>query len=86
MEDKLATKQDIQGLVRVGEVHDLRRELLEFKVDVQKEMHELESRLRLDIHDTASNLESKLTNRMGAMLAASVTLLTAVIAVVHKLA
>lgn len=79
MEDKLATKQDIQGLARIVDLHELR-------VDVQKDMHELESRLRLDLHDSLSNLESKLTTRMGAMLMASVTLVTAMIAVVHKLA
>ena len=54
MEDKLASKQDLQ---------DLRVEVQQVKTDLQHSM---------------AQLESKLTIRMGTMLAASIAILTAI--------
>ena len=54
MEDKLATKQDLQDL----------------RVEIQL--------LRTDVQHSFLQLESKLTIRIGTMLAASIAILTAI--------
>ena len=51
MEDKLASKQDLEGL---------------------------EVRLKTELRHSVAQLESKLTIRMGTMLAASIAILTAI--------
>jgi hypothetical protein len=58
MEDKLATKQDLQTL----------------QTRIENDFQQLKS----DFAHTLSQMESKLTIRMGTMLAASIAILTAI--------
>jgi hypothetical protein len=58
MEDKLATKQDLQTL----------------QTRIENDFQQLKS----DLAHTLSQMESKLTIRMGTMLAASIAILTAI--------
>lgn len=65
MEDKLASKQDLQ---------DLRTELQQVRSDLQHSLTENAS----DTRHSIAQLESKLTIRMGTMLAGSIAILTAI--------
>lgn len=65
MEDRLASKQDLQ---------DLRGELQQVKSDL---LHCFKQNLS-DTQHTIAQLESKLTIRMGTMLAGSIAILTAI--------
>lgn len=65
MEDKLATKQDLQ---------DLKTELHQMKTELSHSMGDLGSDLRHSIIQTKSDL----TVRMGTMLAASIAILAAI--------
>jgi hypothetical protein len=69
MDDKFATKQDLKDLSQ----------------DLRHEMREMESRLTLIFKQDSHALESRLTLRMGAMFAVSVSVLTAVITFSHHL-
>lgn len=62
MEDRLATKDDLQRFLT-------KEEFLEFRIATKHEFHE--------IRQLITQVESKLTIRMGTMLAASIAVLTA---------
>ena len=69
MEDKLASKQDLQ---------DLRIEVQQTKIELQHSIAEVKSELQFEIRQSITQLESKLTFRMGTMLAASIAIITAI--------
>lgn len=65
MENKLATQEDLK---------DLRNEFKEFGILMQNDLKNLELRMTHKI----DQLESKLTIKLGTMLAASIAIMTAV--------
>ena len=94
MEDKLASKQDLQDFrvaskqdlqdLRVAskqDLQDLRIEAQQAKTEVQYSITQLESKLNYSLKEMRTDLqqmELKLTIRMGTMLAASIAILTAI--------
>lgn len=78
MEDKLATKEDLKELATKHEFTEfktvMKQDFTEFKADIHKDFTEFKSAIGLQI----ANLESRLTIRMGTMLAASIAVLTAI--------
>jgi hypothetical protein len=72
MEDKLASKQDLK---------DLESRMEQRFIGTSQDIKDLESRMEQrfqDVHSKFALLESKLTIKMGTMLAASIAILTAI--------
>ena len=98
MEDKLASKQDLQelqvalrqdvqnlGVSSKQDLQDLRVEIQkdfqEFRITTKHDIQELRveiQQMKSDVQHSIVQLESKLTIRMGTMLAASIAILTAI--------
>lgn len=76
MEEKLATKQDLKDLeVRMElKFSEVRQETKDLHVELRSEVQNLELKMIAGF----SQMESKLTVRMGAMFAASIAVLTAI--------
>src|SRR4051812_41189437 len=73
MEDKLVSKQDLDGSVLMLK-SGLEHSVGQLKSDLEHSVSQLESKLENSI----AQVESKLTIRMGTMLAASIAILTAI--------
>ncbi|MBI2605930.1 MAG: hypothetical protein HYW49_07605 [Deltaproteobacteria bacterium] len=69
MEDRLATKDDLQRFMTKEQFLVFKDEFLEFKIATKHEFQE--------VRQLITQVESKLTIRMGTMLAASIAVLTA---------
>jgi len=81
MEEKLASKQDLQDLNLA-----LHQDINDFKTEVRQDIHDFKVEVKQDINDfkvefrnSLQQVESKLTIRMGTMMAASIVILTAIL-------
>ena len=75
--ERLATKEDIKILelaVKNSELA-LRRDIKEMETGLQRDMKEMETRLQRDMKD----LEMRLIIRLGAMMAASIAIVAALV-------
>jgi hypothetical protein len=94
MEDKLASKQDLKDL-DVSLKQDLKdldvslkQDMKVLEISLKQDMKELETSLKQDMKELDFKIqqtESKLTIRMGTMLAASIAIITALQVYVFKL-
>jgi len=87
---RIATKHDIEGL-KVATRHDIeelkiatRHDIEELKIATRHDIEELKAATKHDFALLECRLKSELTIRMGVMFAASITLLTAIMSVLHK--
>ena len=91
MEEKLASKQDLQDLrvatqqdfqnFRLATQHDIQNAVQELRTDTQQAIQELRTDTQQAIQDVRIQIaqsELKLTVRMGTMMAASIAVLTAI--------
>ena len=88
VEERLATKQDIDTLRRdMKEMEiSLKGDMKELETSLKRDMKELETSLKRDIkeletslHRDMKDMEYRLTIRLGAMLAVSITIIGALI-------
>ena len=94
MEDKLASKQDLKDLA-VALKHDakdfevgLKQDMKNLEVSLKQDMKGLETGLKREMKELDIKIqqsESRLTIRMGTMLAASIAIITALQVYVFKL-
>ncbi|MCM0606125.1 MAG: DUF1640 domain-containing protein [Xanthomonadaceae bacterium] len=74
MEDKLATKQDFKNYELVSQ-----RDFAQFKSEVRFELEKFRAEILHLMLEREARLESKLTIRFGAMQAATIAILAAII-------
>ena len=70
IDERLATKQDILAL---------RREIKQLESSLRRDMKEMESSLRRDMKEMELRLKHDLTLRLGAMMAAGIAIIAALI-------
>jgi Protein of unknown function (DUF1640) len=79
--DKLATRYDLKEteLGLQTNLKDLRSDLKESELGLRSDLKELEARLRAELKELELRLTNSLTGRMGAMTAATVAVLGALV-------
>ena len=86
MEDKLASKQDLKDL-QIAVKQDMKdlqiavkQDMKNLQIAVKQDMKELQTRVEQDLSSMGQKielLESRMTIKMGSMLAASIVIMTA---------